>query len=98
LARAGELGAVVLDVHSAPVALGFEPPPPPPPPARPVAAATRTPKLVGGRILMGVGLLLMFFIVVGMFAGTPLAAGIFFAVLGVGALLGGWWLAEPAPR
>jgi DNA polymerase-3 subunit epsilon len=33
-----------------------------------------------------------------MFAGSPLAAGIFLAVLGVGALLGGWWIAEPAPR
>ncbi|ADJ41996.1 DNA polymerase III subunit epsilon [Amycolatopsis mediterranei S699] len=93
LMRAAELGAVLLDVGVAPVALGFEPPPAPP-----AATAARMPKLVGGRVLMGIGLLLMFIVVVAMFAGTPLAAGIFLAVFGVGALLGGWWLAEPAPR
>ncbi|WP_410629512.1 PolC-type DNA polymerase III [Amycolatopsis sp. cmx-4-83] len=101
LARAAELGADVLDLHSAPVALGFEPPPAPPAPAptpAPVPARARLPKVVGGRVLMGAGLLLMFFTVVGMFAGTPLVAGIFFAFFAVGALLGGWWLAEPAPR
>ncbi|QKV76957.1 3'-5' exonuclease [Amycolatopsis sp. Hca4] len=93
LARAAELGAVLLDVDAAPVALGFEPPPAPP-----AAAAAGTSKLVGGRIMMGVGLLLMFIVVVAMFGGTPLAGGIFLAVLGVGTLLGGWWLAEPAAR
>ncbi|KDN16754.1 3'-5' exonuclease [Amycolatopsis rifamycinica] len=94
LTRAAELGAVLLDVEAAPVALGFEPPPP----ARPAVAPAATSKLVGGRILMGIGLLLMFIVVLAMFGGTPPAAGIFFAVFGVGALLGGWWLAEPAPR
>ncbi|MDQ7803932.1 exonuclease domain-containing protein [Amycolatopsis sp. A133] len=93
LARATELGAVVLDIGAAPVALGFEPPPAPPAPAK-----AAVPRLVGGRILMGAGLLLMLVVVLAMFGGTPLAAGIFLAALGVGALLGGWWLAEPAPR
>jgi DNA polymerase-3 subunit epsilon len=92
LARAAELGAEVVDVRTAPVALGFEPPPAPP------ASSGRLAKVLGGRVLMGVGLLLMFVVVVAMFAGSPLAAGIFLAVLGVGALLGGWWIAEPAPR
>jgi DNA polymerase-3 subunit epsilon len=92
LARAAELGAVVLDVRAAPVALGFERPPV----ERSVA---RTPvKLVGGRFLMGVGLVLMFIVVIAMFAGTPVAGGIVLAVFGVGALLGGWWLAEPGTR
>jgi DNA polymerase-3 subunit epsilon len=54
--------------------------------------------VVGGRILMGAGLLLMVIVVLAMFAGSPLAAGIFLAALGVGALLGGWRIAEPAPR
>ena len=93
LTRAAELGAVLLDVGAAPVALGFEPPP-----ARPAVAPAVTSKLVGGRVLMGIGLLLMFFVVVAMFGGTPVVAGIFFALFGVGALLGGWWLAEPASR
>ncbi len=93
LVRAAELGAVLLDVVAAPVALGFEPPP-----ARPAAAPAATSKLVGGRILMGIGLLLMVIVVLAMFGGTPLAAGIFFAAFGIGALLGGWWLAEPAAR
>ncbi len=95
LTRAAELGAVLLDVDAAPVALGFEPPP------RPAAAApapAALSKRVGGRLLMGAGLLLMFVVIVAMFAGTPVAAGIFVAVFGVGALLGGWWLAEPSPR
>jgi DNA polymerase-3 subunit epsilon len=95
LARAAELGAEVLDVRTAPVALGFEPPPAP----RAAAAASgRLPKVVGGRILMGAGLLLMVIVVLAMFAGSPLTAGIFLAALGVGALLGGWRIAEPAPR
>ncbi|MGW4064760.1 3'-5' exonuclease [Amycolatopsis sp. NPDC004747] len=92
LTRAAELGAVLLDAGAAPVALGFEPPPSAP------AVPAAKPKLVGGRILMGIGLLLMFIVVVAMFGGTPVGAGIFFAVFGVGALLGGWWLAEPAAR
>jgi DNA polymerase-3 subunit epsilon len=92
LTRATELGVAVLDVRVAPVALGFEPPPAPP------AAAAAMPRRVGGRVLMGVGLLLMFIVVVGMFGGTPLAGGIFLGAVAVGALLGGWWLAEPAPR
>ncbi|WIY04258.1 3'-5' exonuclease [Amycolatopsis mongoliensis] len=71
---------------------------PRPSPQSAVVAPARTPKVLGGRILMAVGLLLMFIVVLAMFGGTPLAAGIFLAVLGVGALLGGWWLAEPAPR
>jgi DNA polymerase-3 subunit epsilon len=93
LTRAAELGAVLIDVDAAPVALGFEPPP-----AAAAPAPAAMSKRVGGRILMGAGLLLMFLVVVAMFAGTPVAAGIFVAVFGVGALLGGWWLAEPASR
>ncbi|MFG1644338.1 PolC-type DNA polymerase III [Amycolatopsis sp. NPDC049252] len=92
LTRAAELGAAVLGVREAPVALGFEAPPA----VRP--AATAPGKRVGGRILMGVGLLLMFIVVVSMFGGEALAGGIVLAVLGVGALLGGWWLTEPAAR
>ncbi|RSM38605.1 DNA polymerase III subunit epsilon [Amycolatopsis balhimycina DSM 5908] len=91
LARAAELGAAVLDVRVAPVALGFERPPAEPAPVE------RRARLVGGRILMGAGLLLMLVVVLAMFGGTPLAAGIFLAVLGVGALLGGWWIATPSP-
>ena len=136
LARAAELGAIVLGLSEATAVLGFGPAParrtgepaaatqrtsvlpdlspavaPPvprpvqataqvvtPPPAPPVAVAPRTVKVLGGRILMGTGLLLMFIVVVAMFAGSPLAAGIFLGALGVGALLGGWWIAEPAPR
>ncbi|MEU0796037.1 exonuclease domain-containing protein [Amycolatopsis sp. NPDC005961] len=94
-ARAAELGAEVVDVRAAPVALGFEPPPAP---RAAVAAPSRPAKVLGGRLLMGAGLVLMFIVVIGMFGGTPLAGGIFLAVLGVGALLGGWVLAEPAPR
>ncbi|WP_410607370.1 exonuclease domain-containing protein [Amycolatopsis sp. lyj-109] len=98
-ARAAELGAVLLDVGVAPVALGFDPPPAQPALASVVSAVSAaTSKLVGGRVLMGIGLLLMFIVVVAMFGGTPVGAGIFFAVFGVGALLGGWWLAEPASR
>jgi DNA polymerase-3 subunit epsilon len=97
LARATELGAVVLDLRGAPVALGFEAPPTATAPA-PAPAPDRLARVLGGRILMGVGLLLMFIVVVAMFGGSPLAAGIFVAVLGVGALLGGWWIAEPTPR
>lgn len=139
LARAVELGAVVLGVREAPGVLGFEaapvepapaprtavvapapspvspkpvaPRPPEPRPTQftprpvmppvpePVAAApARTGKVIGGRVLMGVGLLLMFSVVLAMFGGTPLAAGIFVAIFGVGALLGGWWLAAPETR
>ncbi len=141
LARAAELGAAVLDVGDAPVALGFEAAPVEPPPApqaiavapaprpampapqrppvpavprptqfmpRPIAptppepaaaaAPARTGKVIGGRVLMGVGLLLMFIVVIAMFGGTPLVAGIFFAIFGVGALLCGWWLTEPETR
>lgn len=96
LTRAAELGAELLDVRTAPVALGFEPPPARP--ATATAAPERRARVVGGRVLMGVGLVLMFIVVVAMFGGSPLAAGIFVAVLGVGALLGGWWIAEPAAR
>ena len=92
VARAGELGAEGLDVRAAPVALGFEAP------AAPAAPAGRPAKVLGGRVLMGAGLLLMFIVVVAMFGGSGLAGGIFLAVLGVGALVGGWWIAEPAPR
>jgi DNA polymerase-3 subunit epsilon len=96
-ARATELGAIVLDVGGAPVALGFEPPPGAPAPAS-ASVPDRRARVLGGRILMGLGLLMMFIVVVAMFGGSPLAAGIFVAVLGVGALLGGWWIAAPAPR
>lgn len=122
LARAAELGAIVLGLPEATAVLGFGPAParrtgepvaqrtsvlpevPPvvaPPVPRPVevvAPAPRTVKVLGGRILMGIGLLLMFIVVLTMFAGSPLAVGVFLGVLGVGALLGGWWIAEPAPR
>jgi DNA polymerase-3 subunit epsilon len=94
LARAAELGAEVVDVRAAPVALGFEPPPA----VSAAASAGRVTKVLGGRVLMGVGLLLMFIVVVAMFGGAALAAGIVLAVLGVGALLGGWVIAEPTPR
>lgn len=92
LGRAGELGVAVLGVREAPVALGFEPPPV----ARPIVAVQG--KRLGGRVLMGVGLLLMFIVVIAMFGGEALAGGIVLAVLGVGALLGGWWLTEPETR
>jgi len=118
LARAAELGAVVLGVREAAIALGFEPasagrpveplvrpePPVVPRPAESTALLAAAPapqrlgRVLGGRILMGIGLLLMFIVVVAMFGGTPVAAGIFLAIFGVGALLGGWWLAEPVAR
>jgi DNA polymerase-3 subunit epsilon len=95
LARAAELGAEVVDVRAAPVALGFEPPPA----VRAAAAPSgRVARVLGGRVLMGAGLLLMFIVVVAMFSGAALAGGIVLAVLGVGALLGGWAIAEPALR
>ncbi|WP_103355101.1 3'-5' exonuclease [Amycolatopsis sp. CA-128772] len=93
LARAAELGAAVLDVRAAPVALGFEAPPV----SQAVVSAPAS-KRAGGRILMGIGLALMFIVVLAMFGGTPLAVGIFVGALGVGALLGGWWLAAPVPQ
>jgi DNA polymerase-3 subunit epsilon len=47
-----------------------------------------------GRGLMGIGLLLMTTTVLALFGGSPLGAGIFLGVLGVGILLAGWHLTD----
>ena len=111
LARAGELGAAILDVEAAPVGLGFEAAPaertailtpvsPPPAMAHPVpqpspaTAPNQRVKMLAGRILMGIGLFLMFVTVIAMFTGSGVGGGIVGAIFGLGFLLGGWWLTE----
>lgn len=47
-----------------------------------------------GRVLMGLGLVLMVITVAAMFGGSGLGPGIVLAVLAVGALVGGWYLDE----
>ncbi|WP_410658570.1 exonuclease domain-containing protein [Amycolatopsis sp. lyj-112] len=114
IARAGELGAMVLGVAEAREALGLTPQTrpasvpvpvpqrpvphayPPPPPMRAAAASPPPVKLWVGRVLMGLGLLLMFVTVLALFGGAGFAAGLFVGVLGVGGLLGGWQVAERA--
>ncbi|SEP49438.1 3'-5' exonuclease [Amycolatopsis saalfeldensis] len=49
---------------------------------------------VGGRVMMGIGLVLMFVTVIAMFGGAGVGAGVFFAVIGVGLLVGGWLVGE----
>ncbi len=58
----------------------------------------RTPSVLlwAGRVLMGLGMLLMFITVLALFGGAGLAAGVFVGVLGVGGLLGGWQIAVRA--
>ncbi|OLZ59734.1 hypothetical protein BS330_05015 [Amycolatopsis keratiniphila subsp. nogabecina] len=127
LKRATELGADVLDLKAAAVALGLAeavktpapatvvvPPvvsqsgqrrsnvmPSQPNPTFPPHSGQQTPLraqstgvLVLGRLMMALGLLVMFIVVVAMFGGTPLGAGIFGAVIGLAFLLGGWLVAE----
>ncbi|WIX80547.1 exonuclease domain-containing protein [Amycolatopsis carbonis] len=138
LTRAADLGAEVVDVATAPVALGFDRPPstpspthevpappaaryepapdwpveedsfaaPPQPtrqfaPALPSVPAHSAPKpagrlsaVVGGRAMMAVGLLLMLITVISLFGGLALGGGFFFGVLGVGLLVGGWYVTE----
>ncbi|RSN38193.1 DNA polymerase III subunit epsilon [Amycolatopsis sp. WAC 01416] len=50
--------------------------------------------LVLGRLMMALGLLVMFIVVVAMFGGSPLGAGILGASIGLAFLLGGWLVAE----
>ncbi|MGW4482787.1 3'-5' exonuclease [Amycolatopsis sp. NPDC004368] len=67
----------------------------PPAPAHPAPnPGRRIPALLGGRVMMGVGLLLMFITVISMFGGLGLGGGFFFAVLGAGLLVGGWYVSE----
>jgi DNA polymerase-3 subunit epsilon len=105
LSRARELGVVVLDLAAAPAALGFEAAAerteivaPVRAPIRPAAPALRQASrpllLIGGRVLLAVGLFVLFVVVVGMFGGLALAGGIVFALVGLGLVFGGWWLAE----
>jgi len=50
-----------------------------------------------GRGLMGLGLLLMLITVLALFGGSGFGAGLVLAVLGVGALVGGWYLTSRGP-
>jgi DNA polymerase-3 subunit epsilon len=50
-----------------------------------------------GRGLMGLGLLLMLITVLALFGGSGFGAGLVLAVLGVGALVGGWYLTSRDP-
>ncbi|MDT8910315.1 3'-5' exonuclease [Amycolatopsis sp. PS_44_ISF1] len=128
LARAAELGAAVVPVGEAVMALGFEaedtpgawpvaPAPgeprslPEEPDRRPTPEETRrlasreqppaglanparqpTGKVAkaAGWVMMGIGLFLMLVTVIAMFGGSGVVAGIIFAAIGVGLLLGGW--------
>ncbi|GAA1029958.1 MULTISPECIES: 3'-5' exonuclease [Amycolatopsis] len=89
LSRALELGAHVARLDEAPVLLGFESAPQP----RHQKAPSGSSRLAG-RVLMGIGLVLMVLTVAAMFGGAGLGPGIFLGVFAVGALVGGWYLDE----
>ncbi|ATY15909.1 DNA polymerase III subunit epsilon [Amycolatopsis sp. AA4] len=89
LSRALELGAHVARLDEAAVLLGFAPAPQP----RHQKAPSSSGHLVG-RVLMGLGLVLMVLTVAAMFGGAGLGPGIVLAVFAVGALVGGWYLDE----
>jgi DNA polymerase-3 subunit epsilon len=68
-----------------------------PPPAPTVNPAG----LRAGRVLMGLGLLIMLGTVIALFGGSGVGAGVVLAVVGVGTLVGGWYLTSrrsAAPR
>ncbi|SFA84596.1 DNA polymerase-3 subunit epsilon [Amycolatopsis marina] len=74
--------------------------PPPPrisrswdPPARQVDPVDRL-GTVAGWVLVGIGLLIMSSTVLAAFGGVEVAPALVASVLGVGSLLGGWWLTE----
>lgn len=92
LSRALELGAQVVRMDEAPVLLGFESAPAPQPkqPTQRKAGNAR----LAGRVLIGIGLVLMVVTVAAMFGGAGLGPGIVLAVFAVGALVGGWYLDE----
>ncbi|RJQ90614.1 3'-5' exonuclease [Amycolatopsis panacis] len=52
--------------------------------------------VLGGRVMMTLGLVLMFVTVLALFGGSSLAGGIVVAIIGVGSLVGGWYMAEEA--
>ncbi|MFE3174600.1 3'-5' exonuclease [Amycolatopsis sp. NPDC059090] len=89
LSRALELGAHVARLDEAPVLFGFESAPQP----RHQKAPSVSSRLAG-RVLMGIGLVLMVLTVAAMFGGAGLGPGIFLGVFAVGALVGGWYLDE----
>lgn len=101
LARARDLGIVVLDVRSAWTVLGLVGPSPTvvfaagnAAPALP--APVRRRQLWTARALMAAGVLVMAFAIAALFSGAPFVAGLFIGAVGVAALLGGWYLSEPA--
>lgn len=131
LKRAIELGADVLDLETAAVALGLVEARKTPAPATavlppvvsqsgprrtnvmpsqphamfPSHSGRQTPLrtqstgvLVLGRLMMALGLLVMFIVVVAMFGGSPLGAGILGAAIGLAFLLCGWLVAEEGQR
>jgi DNA polymerase-3 subunit epsilon len=73
-----------------------------PPPAGLAGAPRKGPakvaSTVAGRVMMGIGLLLMFITLAAMFGGAGVGAGIFLAVIGVGLLVGGWLVGEKGQR
>ncbi|WP_328605666.1 hypothetical protein OG943_37600 [Amycolatopsis sp. NBC_00345] len=73
-----------------------------PPPAGLAAVPAKGPaqvaSTVAGRVMMGIGLLLMFITVAAMFGGAAVGAGIFLAVIGIGLLVGGWLVGEKGQR
>ncbi|NKQ53453.1 3'-5' exonuclease [Amycolatopsis sp. K13G38] len=93
IGRAADLGIVVLDVSSAWTALGL---------IAPFEPRTSLPESVlpwqrwAARALMAMGLLVMLLSVIVLFGGAPFVGGAFMAAFGVAALLGGWYLTEPA--
>lgn len=91
LSRALELGAHVARLDEAPVVLGFERAPVPQPKHQ--KAPSGGGRLVG-RVLIGLGLVLMVLTVAAMFGGAGVGPGIVLAVFAVGALVGGWYLDE----
>lgn len=69
-----------------------------PAPARsaPVHSQGNISRLRDGQLLMAIGILLMAASVLALFGGATLASGLAMGALGVGILLGGWWLTEQA--